>query len=268
MSGALHERYPGWALVTGASSGLGTHFAEQLAAAGFPLILTARREDRLRELADRLDTDVQVVPLDLTAPDACDRLGEAARGRDVSMLVANAGFGFSGRLEQQPAALSENMVRLNCIAPTLLCHTFLPQMRERGNGAVVIVSSVAGFQPTPFFAVYGATKAFDLMLGEALWVECRGTGVDVVTLCPGSTRTEFAKNAHMLEDEAGMAPGPVVAAALRGLGRGPTVVTGLANRFAAALHRMLPRSWTASATGAVLARELLGKSSAAARRDA
>lgn len=259
MSPTFHERYPGWALVTGASSGLGTHFAEQLAASGMPLVLTARREDRLRALADRLPTETHVAPLDLAAPNACAELVTAVGARPVSMLVANAGFGFSGRFEQQDAARYESMVQLNCTVPTLLCHAFLPAMRERKNGAIVIVSSVAGFQPTPFFAVYGATKAFDLMLGEALWEECRGTGVDVVTLCPGSTATEFADNAHMVEKDQGMAPGPVVAAALRKLGRGPTVVTGVANFVNASMHRFLPRAWVASATGAVLAKSLLGK---------
>ena len=104
------------------------------------------------------------------------------------------------------------------------------------------------------------------MLGEALWEECRGTGVDIVTLCPGSTATEFAENAHMVEKDAGMAPGPVVAAALRKLGRGPTIVTGVANFVSASMHRFLPRSWVASATGAVLARQLLGKSKDDARK--
>lgn len=267
MSRALHDRYPGWALVTGASAGLGAHFAEQLAAEGFPLVLTARREDRLRELAGRLPTETVIVPLDLTTPGACARLVAAVGERAVSCLVANAGFGFSGRFEQQDVARYERMVQLNCTVPTVLCHAYLPAMRQRGNGAIVVVSSVAGFQPTPFFAVYGATKAFDLMLGEALWEECRGTGVDVVTLCPGSTATEFAENAHMVDKDAGMAPGPVVAAALRKLGRGPTVVTGLGNKVNAAMHRFLPRAWVASATGAVLARSLLGKSPDEVRRD-
>jgi short-subunit dehydrogenase len=262
----LHDRYPGWALVTGASAGLGVHFAEQLAAEGFPLILTARREERLRKLADRLPTETHVVPLDLTEPDACERLVAAAGDREVSMLVANAGFGFSGRFDQQDAERSARMVQLNCTVPTLLFHAFLPPMRDRKNGAVVIVSSVAGFQPTPFFAVYGATKAFDLMLGEALWEECRGTGVDVVTLCPGSTETEFAQHAHMQDDKPGMAAGPVVAASLRKLGRGPTVVTGLMNKINASAHRFLPRSWVASITGRVLAGQLLGKSPDAVRR--
>ena len=262
----LHDRYPGWGLVTGASAGLGVHFAEQLAAEGFPLVLTARREDRLRELAARLPTETHVVPLDLAVPGACGELVEAVGERPISMLVANAGFGASGHFERQEAGRYEQMVQLNCTAPTLLCHAFLPAMRTRRNGAVVIVSSVAGFQPTPFFAVYGATKAYDLMLGEALWDEFRGTGVDVVTLCPGTTATEFADVAHTIEKDAGMAPGPVVAAALRKLGRGPTVVTGFGNRLNAAAHRLLPRSWVASATGSVLAKKLLGKSRDEVRR--
>jgi len=262
----LHDRYPGWALVTGASSGLGTHFAEQLAAQGFPLILTARREDRLRALAERLGTETLVAPLDLSETGACSRLVATAGDRTISLLVANAGFGFSGRFDQQDAEHYERMIRLNCAAPTLLCRALLPPMRERGNGAVVLVASIAGFQPTPFFAVYGATKAFDLMLGEALWEECRGSGVDVVTLCPGSTATEFAGNAHIVANDAGMPPGPVAAAALRALGRRPTVVTGAANRVSAAMYRLLPRSWVARATGAVLARSLLGKSGDDLRR--
>ena len=138
-------------------------------------------------------------------------------------------------------------------------------MRARGKGGIVIVSSVAGHQPTPFFTVYGATKAYDLMLGEALWDELRGTGVDVVALCPGSTITEFADQAHMAHPGEGMAAGPVVTASLRRLGRGPSVVTGLGNFISASLSRFLPRSWVAASTGAVLAQKLLGKSKRDAR---
>ena len=158
------------------------------------------------------------------------------------------------------------MIQLNCTAPTALCHAFIPPMRTRGRGGVVIVSSVAGHQPTPFFAVYGATKAYDLMLGEALWDELRGTGVDVVVLCPGATATEFADNAHMADTTSGMQAAPVVTASLRRLGRGPSVVTGFANFVAASMSRFLPRSWVASATGSVLAKNLLEKSKSDARR--
>ncbi len=269
MSLGLHARYGGWAVVTGASSGLGALFAEQLAAEGFPLVLTARRKDRLDELATRLGkehgVETVVVPLDLGEPGATSDLVEAIGEREIGMVVANAGFGFSGRFEDQELATYERMIQLNCTAPTALCHALIPAMRTRGKGGVIIVSSVAGHQPTPFFAVYGATKAFDLMLAEALWDELRGTGVDVVGLCPGGTRTEFADNAHML-DVSGMEPGPVVAAALRRLGRGPSIITGFSNLIAGSLHRFLPRSWVVAATGSTLARSLLGKSKADARR--
>lgn len=270
MSLGLHARYGGWAVVTGASSGLGTHFAEQLAAEGFALVLTARRKDRLDELAARLGNEhgvkTLVVPLDLSVPGATAQLVEAIGEREIGMVIANAGFGFSGRFEDVDLATYERMIQLNCTAPTALCHAFVPALRARGRGGIVIVSSIAGHQPTPFFAVYGATKAFDLMLAEALWDELHGTGVDVVGLCPGGTRTEFANQAHMREESAGAEPGPVVAAALRRLGRGPSVLPGFAMKIAGSMHRFLPRSWVAASTGGTLARSLLGKSKADARR--
>jgi len=269
LSLGLHTRYGGWALVTGASSGLGTQYAEQLAAEGFPLVLTARREDRLNELAERLGekhgVETLVVPLDMAEAGATARLVQTVGDREVGLVVANAGFGFSGRFEDQDLSTYERMIQLNCTAPTALCHAYIPAMRARGRGGIVIVSSVAGHQPTPFFAVYGATKAYDLMLGEALWDELRGTGVDVVALCPGATATEFADNAHMADSGLQMAPAPVVAASLRRLGRGPSVVTGFANFMAASLSRFLPRSWVVSATGSVLAKNLLEKSKRDAR---
>ncbi len=263
MSDELFERYGGWALVTGASSGLGASYAESLAAAGFPLILTARRQDRMDELAARLSaahgTKSLVVPLDLAVPGACDQLIEAAGDREVGVLVNNAGFGFSGAFVNADTAADERMVQLNCSVPVRLTHACLPAMRERGRGAILILSSVAGFQPTPWFTVYGATKAFDLVFAEALWSELRGSGVDVLAVCPGETRTEFARHAHMGRDSGGMEPDVVVVGSLAKLGRGPTFVPGAKNKFAAFLSRFFPRSFVATATGNVLARELVGK---------
>jgi short-subunit dehydrogenase len=258
---SLSDRYGGWALVTGASSGLGEHFAEALAEQGFPLVLTARREDRLHALAERLSqahgVETLVVPLDLTLADAAERLLAAVGEREVGVLVNNAGFGFSGRFSDQPAERDVRMVAVNCAAPVALTHAFLPGMLRRKRGAIVVVASVAGFQPTPFFAVYGATKAFDLALAEALADELRGSGVDVLALCPGETETEFAEHAHFGRGPGGMKPRPVVDAALRGLGRKHVVVPGALNKISAFLHRLLPRRWVAAATGKVLAKELL-----------
>jgi uncharacterized protein len=260
MAADLHARYGGWAVVTGASSGIGECYAIALAKRGFPLVLTARREDRLTALASRLadehGVETHVVPLDLGQPGACGRLVEGIGDRDVGLLVNNAGFGFSGRFLDIDREHYEAMVQLNCAVPVSLTHLLLPGLLERGRGAMIILASVAGYQPTPFFAVYGATKAFDLMLGEALWSELQGTGVDVLAVSPGETNTEFSSQAHFAREGGGMDAMKVVEASLGRLGRAPSYVPGIANKFSAFLHRLLPRGWVAHATGFVLAKEL------------
>lgn len=267
---SLLDRYGGWALVTGASSGLGEHYAEALAERGFPLVLVARRKDRLEAIAARIraarGVEVLVVADDLSDVAAIDRLAAAVGPREIGVLVANAGFGFSGRFTDLDAADTVRMVQLNCTGVAALVHRFLPPMLARRRGAVVIVSSLAGHQPTPWFAVYGATKAFDLALAEALWSECRGTGVDVQALCPGRTKTEFSVRAHYDRPPDGDDPRAVVEEGLRKLGRGPTVVTGWSNKAAAFLHRLFPRGFVAHTTGAVLARDLLRTSPNELRR--
>jgi len=261
MANDLLERYGGWAVVTGASSGIGECYSVALARGGFPVVLVARREERLRALAERLAADhgveTHVVPLDLTEPEAATRLVEAIGDRPVGVLVNNAGFGFSGRFPDVDRTRYEAMVQLNCSLPVSLTHLLLPGMLARGRGAVLVVASVAAYQATPFFAVYGATKAFDLMFGEALWCELRGTGVDALAVSPGETNTEFSSQAHFARDSAGMDAMTVVIGSLRRLGKGPSYVPGLMNKIAASLHRFLPRSWVARSTGFVLARELL-----------
>lgn len=259
--GSLHDRYGGWALVTGASAGLGAEYARQLAREGFSLILVARREERLRKLADELATahatESLVVAQDLAEPRADAAIATKVGSRDVGVLVNNAGFGFSGRFQDVPAARYAAMVQVNCAAVTALAHRYLPPMIERGRGAMLVLASVAGYQATPFFAVYGATKAYDLMLAEALWYELRGTGVDVLGVSPGETETEFSAQAHFRRESKGADPAAVVRGSLRRLGRGPSYVPGFANRLAAFAHRVLPRSWTTAVTGRVLAAELL-----------
>lgn len=261
MGGGLLARYGGWALVTGASSGLGECYAEALAAEGYPVVLVARRTDRLAALAERLrgsfGVETLVVAEDLADPAAPARVAAAVGGREVGLLVNNAGFGYSGRFVDGDPAEDARMVALNCGAVVALAHLFLPPMLRRGRGAMVVVASVAGHQPTPWFAVYGATKAFDLMFAEALWEETRGSGVDVLAVSPGSTRTEFSVRAHFDRPPEGDDPRDVVTTSLARLGRGPGVVTGFPNKVAAFLHRIVPRSFAAKATGRVLARDLL-----------
>ena len=266
----MRERYGGWAVVTGASAGLGEQFADALAARGFPVALVARRADRLERIAagirERHGVETLVIAEDLAEPAAVERVAAALGDREVGVLVANAGFGWSGRFADADAAQQVRMVQLNCTSVVAATHRFLPAMLRRGRGAIVVVASLAGFQPTPWFAVYGATKAFDLCFAEALWSELRGTGVDVIALCPGSTRTEFSEVAHMERPPQGDDPRAVVETCLRRLGRSPSVVTGFGNKLAALAYRFFPRGFVAETTGRVLAKDTLRTSPAELRR--
>lgn len=255
--------YGGWAVVTGASAGIGEAFARALAAEGVNLVLTARREERLRALANDLETlhDVRtrIVPLDLVADDAPRRLAEATADLDVGFVLNNAGFGAAGRFDRTPYDRLVEMVRLNCVAVTAVSHLFLPRLIARGRGALVIVASVAGFQPLPLAAVYGATKAFDLMLGEALWVENRGRGVDVLSVCPGATETEFSAVAN--EKAHAAAPvADVVSATVGALGRRPSVVVGSVNALKVLSVRLGPRGLVARLVEALMRRQIVPQS--------
>ena len=255
---ALSQRYPGWALVTGASAGIGAEFARQLARAGFSCVLTARREDRLRGLAEELEKShgvaTRVVAVDLAAPAGPKQLVAAVRDLEIGLLVNNAGFGYSGRFERQDVGRLAEMVDLNCRAPVELTGLLLPGMRERGRGAVILTGSVAGRQPLPLHAVYAATKAFELHFAEALWAELLGTGVDVLVLEPGSTESEF-------HDVAGEVPhhgepaSKVVQTALDALGQQPSVISGWFNWVRAHVgSRLLPHSFVTLLARTVTAR--------------
>ncbi|MCJ8157682.1 SDR family oxidoreductase [Sphingomonas sp. LaA6.9] len=195
------------ALITGASAGLGVHFAENLAAARRDLLLVARRADRLDALAARLRAEhgitVDVIAIDLSAPDAPRALIDQAhvRGLSITMLINNAGFGARGAFDELDLARQAEMIDLNCRALMALCHLVLPGMIARGQGEILNVASTAAFQPGPWMAVYYATKAFVLSFSEALHEEVKDKGVRVSALCPGPTRTEFADVADMSDSE-------------------------------------------------------------------
>ena len=184
-----------WALVTGASAGIGREFARQLAAAGLHVAIVARREDRLNELAGELHSaygvEVRPIPLDLATDDCAERIQQSLNGIEIDVLVNNAGFGDAGAFWSREPHMITQMVKLNCLAPALLTRAFLPGMVARDRGAVVMVSSVLGMFACPYEGLYGATKAFDLSLGESLYHELRGTKVAAVTICPSITDTEF-----------------------------------------------------------------------------
>jgi short-subunit dehydrogenase len=245
----FREKYGEWALVTGASAGIGLEFARQLAREGMSVILTARREDRLKTLADELRTefhvDTRVVPVDLAAPDGADRLADAVADLPIAMLVNNAGFGAAGRFDKLATDRLREMVVVNCVVPVVLTSRILPGMVKRGRGAVIVVGSVAGRQPLPLHAVYSATKGFDLLFGEGLWGELRGTGVDAIVIEPGPTQTEFQAVAGENVSNHGEPASNVVQATFDALGKQPSVISGWFNFFRANAIRLVPRSLTA-----------------------
>ncbi|HEY6236260.1 MAG TPA: SDR family oxidoreductase, partial [Candidatus Elarobacter sp.] len=185
------------ALITGASSGIGEAFARALAARGEDLVLVARSAERLEALAAELSAKhgvrAHVLPADLSDPKAVDALVAelTARGLTVTTLINNAGFGTHGEFASLDAARERDEVIVNVLAPVQLTHALLPAMVARKSGAIVNVGSTASFQPVPYMAVYGATKAFLLSFSEALAEEVRAHGVRVVALCPGQTDTAF-----------------------------------------------------------------------------
>jgi len=242
---SLRDRYGEWALVTGASAGLGAEFARQLAREGMACVLTARREDRLRELAAELErahgVKTRVVTADLSLPGGADALVEAVADLPLGLLVLNAGFGYPGRFDLQDTERLRAMIQVNCTAPVVLTSRLLPGLRERGRGGIVVLGSASGRQPLPLHGVYSATKAFDLFFGEALHLELRERGIDVLVLEPGSTETEFQAAAGALPHP-GERPDAVVRLGLERLGRQPSVMSGWWNWLRGNLGaRLLPR---------------------------
>ncbi len=249
MADSLTDR---WALVTGASSGIGAEFARQLAARGMHLVLTARREDRLRELARELDlrhaAKCELIPADLSDPAAPRCLWQEIqrRGIDVQLLVNDAGFSHVGEIETAPLERLMQLLQVNVAAATELTYLALRPMLQRRSGAIINVSSLTGFQPVAYMAVYAASKAYSLHLSESLWAEARDHGVHVMALCPGTTRTELFEIAGVggwLKKRRSQTPEQVVRAALRGLRkRQPVCIPGARNRLLTLLGRFLPRS--------------------------
>ncbi|UQE73711.1 SDR family oxidoreductase [Gordonia sp. PP30] len=244
------------AVVTGASSGIGAEFAEQLARRGADLVLVARREDRLRALAARLAAEhgvgVRVVAADLAGPAGRQTLLDALAGTDVDVLINNAGFATHGAFAELDPQRVHDEIAVNVVAVTMLTRALLPGMLARDRGAIVNIASTAAFQPIAHMAVYGATKAFVLSFTEALWGETERGGVDVVAVCPGATDTEFFDVAgESASVGSRQTPAQVVETALGALDRRstpPSVVSGAANRWASRLPRILPRRTTIRVT--------------------
>ena len=239
-----------WALVTGASSGIGQAIAERLAAGGVNLILLARRESRLAEISTRLHRahgiEVKILPVDLEQTGAARGIFEFVHGSGVTveLLVNNAGFGDYGEFRDLELDRQLAMVQVNCAAVVGLTRLFLPPMIARRRGDILIVASTASFQAVPYQTTYAATKAFALIFAEGLAEEVKQFGVGVCALCPGQTRTEFQKIAH--EPIPGAVSthtaAEVARVGLDALEQGKhSVICGVSNALGMEFQRILPR---------------------------
>ncbi len=251
------------ALITGASTGIGAVFAEQLAAQGHDLVLVARSQEKLQALSDRLsqtyDIKATVIVQDLLATGATAGIFSQLAEFDieVDLLVNNAGFGTYGELADGDLQTYLNMIQLNVSVLIDLTYKALQGMKQRRSGSILNISSTAAFQPIPYFAVYAATKSFVLSFSEALWYECQPYGVKVLGVCPGPTETQFFKTAEFpdaMESPPGQSlasPEEVVKEALKALAQGQSnVVTGgLTNQILVNASRFVPREMLTKAVG-------------------
>lgn len=236
-----------WALVTGASAGIGAALARELAAHGAKLILTARRKDRLDALAAELSAkgaEVRTVPADLSDPGAPQRIYEATEGAGlpVDILIDNAGLGQFGAFATNAIEQELSQVRVNCEAVVHVARLFVPRMVERRRGWVLITASTASFQPLPYLSTYAATKAFDRFFAEGLAHEVARFGVKVTALCPGPTESEFFDVARAGSVRRRVQSAEAVAhIGIKGLVRGKrTVIPNMAGRSTAFAARLFP----------------------------
>lgn len=246
LSGEFCARYGPWALVAGASEGLGAEYARQLAARGLDVLLIARRGELLarlaREIRDAFGREVRWASFDLASPRLADELRERTAGIEIGLVVYNAAFSLIGPFVEQELEDKLRILAVNCRGPLVVAHELGRTMLARGRGGILIMSSLAGFQGSPWVATYAASKAFDTVLAEGLWDEFREGGVDVLACCAGVTRTPNYEASRPRGGPKPMEASDVVKEALAALGRRPHLVVGRFNRIARfAMGRLLPR---------------------------
>lgn len=249
----LKARYGNWAMITGASGGMGEEFARQLAAQGMNLVLLARRSDRLdalgNELADRHGIQCRSVAADLSKPDFLESVAKQTADLEIGMLVNNAGFTNHGAFLENELPAEERLVNVNCRASTTLAHHYGREMRDRKRGAIIFTASIVGFTSVPIWGTYAASKSYDLLLAEALAVELKPHNIDVLALCPGTTRTEFANYQGFLAKILVMNPDDVVRGALKSVGKKTIHIAGVMNRVIVFSFRFMPRRLAAKVFG-------------------
>jgi hypothetical protein len=235
----LSQRFGSYAVVTGASSGIGEQFARQLAASGMDLVLVARGKDRLdalgEELTRRCQITTETIALDLFADDAAAELVRRTEHLDVGLVIANAGNFVAGPFLHNDLAAELDVLKLNAFVPLQLAHQYGQRFAERGRGAIILVSSTVGAGPAPYLANYGAAKAYVLSLGQALSLEFKKVGIDLLVVTPGPTKTPAVARADGIDfgklPVPMSAPEKVARTALKNLGRRGHVVVGAPNKI-------------------------------------
>jgi short-subunit dehydrogenase len=244
------DRYGPWAVVAGASEGIGASFSRKLAARGLNLVLVARRpaplEDLAAELRERHRVEVKVQPLDLGSPDVVAEMSSATGGLDIGLLIYNAAYSPIGRFLEIDVEEHLKAVDTNVRGPLRLSHYFGRRLVERGKGGIILVSSMSGFQGTAMIGNYAATKAYDTVFAEGLWYELRRHGVDVLACVAGATLTPSYESTIDRAPTSGLArpmqPDEVTEQALVDLGQRPIGISGRRNRLASVvIGRLLPR---------------------------
>lgn len=263
---ALFEAMTNAALITGASSGIGMDIARILAERGFDLIISARRKDRLEKLAGELQAahkiQVDIIEADLARPDAAAALHQQASKirADISVLVNNAGFGNQNNVVDQSLKEIRDMIQVNITALTELTRLFAADMKSRGSGRILQLSSIGAFQPSPVYAVYSAAKAYVLSFSYAMNHELKGTGVSITSLCPGITETEFHQVAG--HEKTGfmksfsMTSRKVAEIGVNAMMKGKAkVIPGLSNKFNSFLMESMPRAFSTGIAASLMKKE-------------
>jgi short-subunit dehydrogenase len=248
-------KYGPWALVTGASRGLGAEFARQLAAVGLNMALAARSEDKLKELARELEREynitVKTIPIDLSREDLLDPIKKATDSLEIGLLVNNAGLSTVGPFLDMSADYLLSQFHTNARAALILTRYFGQKMAAQGRGGVIFLSSGSALHGTPFSANYSGTKAYNLMLAESLWAEWKPMGVDALGFIAGLTRTP-GMEANGLKPNLFVPlgqPDKVVRHALKALGKKPSAADGIRNRLGYRIFNLAPRSFSTSILG-------------------
>ena len=244
------DKYGPWALVTGAARGLGAEFSRQIAVKDINVVMVDLLVDELARTAEDIrkasGREVVTIAADISQPDFIEKIRQRSDGLEIGLLVSNAVYGPVGMFVERGLDEKLRSIAVNVRAPLVLVHEFAVRMAARGRGGIIMVSSASALQGTPYVANYAATKAYNLILAESLWVELREKGVDVLGFMPGTTRTpgyveskpqmERAKIVKVME------PGPTVAEALNALGKRPSHIAGRGNRLTFFISgKLMPR---------------------------